>query len=94
MCRMSNLHCPSCNHLIGVLQENRHPSPNPSLDARVGLWAGRQDWSGKRPSRDLYDAYLVDTGDVATTHRQWSLAMQRVGFTKTKGSKGARVFQR
>lgn len=94
MCHMSNLHCPNCNHLIGTLTPSATPSPNPALDASVSLWAARQDWSGKRPSRDLFDAYREDTGDGVTTHRQWSLSMQRVGFTKTKAAQGVRAFHR
>lgn len=91
MCHMSNLYCPNCNHLVGVIGTDA--GPDDRLDNVVADWAAsRVRWDDRHPTGALFEQYRADTGDTSTSHRRWARAMQRVGYTKGRGTGGARLF--
>lgn len=92
MRHMSNLHCPSCGHLIGTLTaELTDESP-------VSRWLRSSSWRGEQPSGELYEEFTnwarAAGISVVPTHKAWGQAMAAAGLRRRRGSKGVRLWAR
>jgi hypothetical protein len=88
---MSQLHCPSCGHLIGTLNV---AATAPGPEEKVASWLQTYPRPDSRQvsSGDLFARYQADTEDHVTSHRAFSLAVQAAGLIKRRGTAGVRIF--
>lgn len=100
---MSNVLCPQCGHHIFTIQNDPERAPEAATSAThadqelwrtVEQWLLDSDWSGRVQTSELFDRYRDETGDHRTSHRSWSIAMQKAGVWRGRAARGVRVFER